>query len=144
MQASRPISPDTSALENLPHLMRQLCELWGKEEFEKHVNGVLMDSQDGRRQGLPAEAMEDLLFLLELTIAKRALYAAESAGIPFHVAFRQHLEKSRKFTEANLGKSADPWSRPDDRDLVRRVDHGVRPVKRAPAQKKSWWRRLLE
>src|SRR5688572_23096562 len=115
MQPGLSISPGASALEQLPHLARMLCDLWGKEEFEHEVNQVIMDSRDGRRQGLPPEATDELLFLVELVIAKRALQASESTGIPFRQAFRQHLEKSQKFALYTAEDFSDPWSNPRER-----------------------------
>jgi hypothetical protein len=148
MQSSA-ISPDSSALERLPHLARKLCELWGKEEFEQEVNQVIMDSRDGRRQGLPEQAMDDLLFLLELTVAKRALHASESTGMPFRQAFRQHLEKSQKFALWKAEENGDPWSHSRDRETSAGhaqhapVSKAAAPSKRARPRKKSWWQRLF-
>ena len=149
MQPGLSISPGASALEHLPHLARKLCDLWGKEEFEHEVNQVIMDSRDGTRQGLPPEAMDELLFLVELVIAKRALQASESTGMPFREAFRQHLEKSQKFALYTAEDSSDPWSGPHDRGAVGRpnqaqVKKAALPAKRAQShRKKSWWRRLF-
>jgi hypothetical protein len=42
-----------------------------------------MDSRDGDRQGLPWEAAMDLMFLADLSVAKRALAASEATGVPF-------------------------------------------------------------
>ena len=147
MQPGLSISPGASALEQLPHLARKLCDLWGKEEFEHEVNQVIMDSRDGRRQGLPPEAMDELLFLVELVIAKRALHASESTGIPFRQAFRQHLEKSQKFATAE--DYSDPWSNPRERRQAGGVDRAQVSKAAAPDKrprthrKKSWWRRLF-
>lgn len=148
MQPGLSISPGASALEQLPHLARTLCDLWGKEEFEHEVNQVIMDSRDGRRQGLPPEAMDELLFLVELVIAKRALHASQSTGIPFRQAFRQHLEKSQKFALHTAEDFSDPWSNPRERGQAggvnrAQVSKAAAPVKRPAHRKKSWWRRLF-
>jgi hypothetical protein len=148
MQPGPSISPGASALEHLPHLARKLCDLWGKDAFEDEVNQVIMDSRDGQRQGLPREVMDELLFLLELVIAKRALHAAESTGMPFREAFRQHLEKAHKFAQ-HAGEDFDPWSNPRDRGQAGGVksaqtSKAPAPARRARTQtKKSWWRRLF-
>ena len=42
-----------------------------------------MDSRDGKRQGLPWEAAMELMFLADLSVAKRALVASEATGVPF-------------------------------------------------------------
>ena len=147
VQSGMSIPPDISPLERFPHLVRRICELWGKDEFESHLNTLIMDSRDGRRQGLPPEALEDLLFLAELTIARRALHAMETAGIPFRQAFRMHLEKSRKFSVIET-RSSDPWTNPRESREIGQADHRsararATVARPAPARKKSWWRRLL-
>ena len=65
MEPTRSISPDASALERLPHVARQICELWGKDDLERYLNAIIVDSRDGRRQGLPMDVAEEMLFLLE-------------------------------------------------------------------------------
>jgi hypothetical protein len=152
MQSARSISPDASALEHLSHVVRKICDLWGKEEFDNYVNSLIFDSRDGKRQGLPYDAVEDLLFLVELTVAKRALVASELTGMPFKQAFLQFLEKAQKSAQPEPGETRDPWSNPRDRQEVGRVDRTGRssmpapaePVKRGHTHKqKSWWRRLV-
>ena len=152
MQSGSPVLPDTSALERLPHLARQICDLWDKEEIDSRLNGLIMDSRDGRRQGLPLEVVGELLFLVEFLIAKRALYASETTGMPFGQAFRLHLEKSRRFTAFRPEETTDPWSNPRDRresGRVERRDHdaaiapAARPQHGRALGKKSWWRRLV-
>jgi hypothetical protein len=158
MQPGRSISPDASALEHLSHVVRKICDLWGKEEFDNYVNSLIFDSRDGKRQGLPYDAVEDLLFLVELAIAKRALVASELTGMPFKQAFRQFLEKAHKFAPSEPGETDNPWLNPLDRqeggriertERIGRTDHGptpvpAPPVKRGPThKKKSWWRRLV-
>src|SRR6185436_14881820 len=64
-----------AAIEAMPHLVERICLLWGKAECEPYVNGLLLDSRDGARRGLPWEAAQDLMFLAELSMAKRALHA---------------------------------------------------------------------
>jgi hypothetical protein len=158
MQPGRSISPDASALEHLSHVVGKICDLWGKEAFDHYVNSLIFDSRDGRRQGLPADAVADLLFLVELAIAKRALVASESTGMPFKEIFLRYLEKAQKFAPAEPGEANDPWSNPRDRQEVGRIDRtesigrtdrgptpaSAPPVKRGAAhKKKSWWRRLV-
>lgn len=36
--------------------MNKLCLLWGRPECEAYISGLIMDSRDGKRQGLPWEA----------------------------------------------------------------------------------------
>ena len=99
------VSPDSSALEKLPHLASQICFLWSQREFEIYINRLIMDTRDGKRQGLPWDAFQELLFLLELSIAKRALLASEVTGVPFSQMFERCLASVR-----NASGKADPWS----------------------------------
>ena len=52
-----------SALEKLPHITKRVCLLWGHPEFDAFTSHLLMDSRDGKRQGLPWDVAEELLFL---------------------------------------------------------------------------------
>jgi hypothetical protein len=101
----------TCALERLPHLATRVGALWGHAEFELYVNRLLMDSRDGDRQGLPWEAAQELLFLVELGIAKRALTAEELTGVPFEELFAQCLASIRDAGQPGLGV-VDPWADP--------------------------------
>lgn len=84
--------PYAAALEQrLPRLAQKVCALWGTRDFEPFVSNIIMDTRDGTRQGLPWEAAQDLLFLLELAVAKRALIAADATGQPFRQVFRQMM-----------------------------------------------------
>jgi hypothetical protein len=74
---------DACGLERLPHVLTKLCQLWGKPECEAYISRLIMDSRDGKRQGLPWEAAMELMFLADLSVAKRALVAAEATGVPF-------------------------------------------------------------
>ncbi len=89
----------------MPHLASQICFLWSQREFEIYINRLIMDTRDGKRQGLPWDAFQELLFLLELSIAKRALLASEVTGVPFSQMFERCLASVR-----NPSGKADPWS----------------------------------
>ncbi len=86
--------PSASALEQLPHVIGRIGELWGQVEFEPYVNRLVMESRDGKRQGLPWDAARELFFLLELCIAKRALEAEAVTGVPFAEMFARLLASS--------------------------------------------------
>ena len=138
----RSLSPQASALERLPHLAQKICVLWGQPEFEPFVNGLIMDSRDGTRQGLPWEAALELLFLVELSVAKRALAAANTTGVPFSQLFEQYLAQSR----AAPTSSRDPWADPGNKDArgSRRERSRSRPAADVEAsRKRSWWQRLF-
>ena len=108
------------ALEAMPHLAERICLLWGHGEFEPYVNRLILDSRDGARQGLPWEAAQELLFLAELSMAKRALTASEVTGVPFDQMFARCLETAERTGQAaataapalSLAPKADPWADP--------------------------------
>jgi hypothetical protein len=82
-RTSPALPSDACGLERLPHLMNKVCLLWGRPECDAYINRLIMDSRDGDRQGLPWEAAMELMFLAELSVAKRALVASEATGVPF-------------------------------------------------------------
>lgn len=140
----RTLSPAASALERLPHLVAKICALWGQSEFDPFVNGLIMDSRDGKRQGLPWEAALELLFLAELSMAKRALVASEKTGVAFKQIYEMYLSQSTI-------SGVDPWIesganrdvRLQGRDRSRSRPGAERP-KLPTVKKKSWWRRLFD
>jgi hypothetical protein len=138
-----PLSPQASALERLPHLAQKICAVWGQPEFEPFVNRLIMDSRDGTRQGLPWEAALELLYLLELSVAKRALVAANTTGMPFSQLYEQYLAQSR-----SAPPQEDAWGDPGNKDVrgssrERRRSRPADDVDHA-TRKQSWWRRLFE
>ena len=153
---NRPVA-GSSALEQMPHLTNKVCMLWGQGEFETFINGLIMDSRDGNRQGLPWEAAQELLFLVELSMAKRALRASEMTGIPFKEMFAQCLDNAEKIGQggsplalAPNPAAVDHWSDPRShlevgRKTERHVSATVAPVNnsRPSSKKTSWWSRLF-
>lgn len=71
-----------------------------------------MDSRDGGRQGLPWEAAMDLLFLAELSIAKRALVASAVTGLPFPQMLQSCREQAGR-PESDLWAHSVPRPKPD-------------------------------
>ena len=136
------------ALEAMPHLVERICLLWGHGEFESYVNRLILDSRDGARQGLPWEAAQELLFLAELSMAKRALTASEVTGVPFEQMFARCLETAERTGQAvaaapalSLAPKADPWADP------RASSDASRRDKKAPSgsagEKAGWLGKLL-
>lgn len=80
---------DACGLERLPHVVKMVCLLWGQPECDAYINRLIMDSRDGSRAGLPWGAALDLLFLAELSVARRALVASQTTGVPFVHMFRR-------------------------------------------------------
>ena len=85
---------DACALESLPHVVNKLCLLWGKPECDAYISGLVMDSRDGKRQGLPWEAAMELMFLAELSVGRRALLASAATGVPFPQMLQRLREAS--------------------------------------------------
>lgn len=108
---SRVSSTVKSALERLPHLVARVQALWGEAEFEPYVSRLIMESRDGKRQGLPWDAAQELFFLVELCIAKRALRAAEMTGAPFREMFAQCMACRVNAAPTGLTMT-DAWSDP--------------------------------
>ena len=114
----RPAGNAAAPLEGMPHLVERICLLWGKAECEPYINLLILDSRDGARQGLPWEAAQDLMFLAELSMAKRALQASEITGVPFAQMFARCKETAER-TSADSApgpslapKAGDPWGDP--------------------------------
>jgi len=55
-----------------------------------------MDSRDGKRQGLPWEAAMELMFLAELSVARRTLIASAATGVPFPQMLQRLREASAR------------------------------------------------
>ena len=140
-----------SALERLPHITKRVCLLWGHPEFDAFTSHLLMDSRDGKRQGLPWDVAEELLFLAELRVVKRAIIAAGVTGQPFWEVFNQMLANAEA-AAARLQHEDwdDPLMNKDASRTLRQEGDFTRP----PAElsrtntkrlrtKRSWLSRLL-
>ena len=91
---STALPSDACGLERLPHVMNKLCQLWGRPECEAYISGLIMDSRDGKRQGLPWEVAMELMFLAELSVGRRALAASAVTGVPFPQMLKRLREAS--------------------------------------------------
>jgi len=138
-----------SALERLPHITKRVCLLWGHPEFDAFTSHLLMDSRDGKRQGLPWDVAEELLFLAELRVVKRAIVAAGVTGQPFWDVFNQMLANAEA-AQARLLHEAwdDPLANKDFSRIKRNQTDFTRPPveldkKKPRPAKKSWLTRLL-
>ena len=74
--------------------MNKLCQLWGRPECDAYISGLIMDSRDGKRQGLPWDAAMELMFLAELSVGRRALVASAATGVPFPQMLKRFREAS--------------------------------------------------
>ena len=147
------------ALEfRLPRIAEQCTRYWGTSDFEPFIASLMMDSRDGGRQGLPWDVAQELLFLLEISIAKRAIVAAQTTGMPY----RQVFQSMRNNAEEAAKSTANAWSNPTLNNDSQRVGQPGQPLDPALAldpnsvsakqrqngsprrrPKKSWWQRLF-
>jgi hypothetical protein len=144
------------ALEHrLPRIAEQCTAYWATPNFEPFIASLMMDSRDGGRQGLPWDAAQELLFLLEISIAKRAIVAAQTTGMPY----RQVFQSMRNNAEEAAKNTANAWSNPTLNSDAQRVGTPGKPldpalaldpnsvsakrkISRKPA-KKSFWQKLF-
>lgn len=61
-----------TTLEDLPHIRDQLIALWGKPECPVYLEKLLRDHRDGQRSGFTLPVVEEMLFLIDLTVACEA------------------------------------------------------------------------
>jgi hypothetical protein len=141
-------SPEACALEKLPHIIKRVCLLWGQPEFDAFTSHLMMDSRDGKRQGLPWEVAEEILFLAELRVVKRAIIASGITGQPFWETFNQMLANAEAAQE-KLQHTAwsDPMANSDFSRIKRNEADFSRPPpefeKKARPAKKGWLDKLL-
>lgn len=84
----RPGEEETAALEAMPHLTRQIIQLWRTRELNTLIHKILLDSRDGSRQGFPMEVARELMFLAKMNVIIRAQDAAPLLGISIGDACR--------------------------------------------------------
>ncbi|MGB5082296.1 MAG: hypothetical protein WBO23_16330 [Burkholderiales bacterium] len=144
----KPPAGEACAVEKLPHLTTKLCLLWEYPEFDSFCSHLLMDSRDGTRQGLPWEVAEEILFLADFRVTKRALIASEVTGRPFWEIYQkmianaeagqqkaQHVAWNDPLSNTNLSRSKGDRSAPP---------HNTRgPDQGPPRKKRSWLTRLM-
>jgi len=129
-----------SPLEKLPHLLDKVLQYWGTAKLNSFVEELLMDSRDGRRQGLPVDVSQDLMMLAEVNTLARAMLAARLQNIPFPDALRKI--EGDLILARTAGMPADPMASQElahvDREERRARLAAKRPVEeRAPGRKKT-------
>jgi len=103
------------------------------------------------RQGLPWEVAEEILFLAELRVVKRAIVAAGVTGQPFWDIFNQMLANAEAAQQRMQHEAwDDPLMNKDISRAVRPEGEFTRPPAdlsktniRKPRAKKGWFARLL-
>jgi hypothetical protein len=146
--ARKDYKAEACALERLPHITKRVCLLWGHPEFDAFTSHLLMDSRDGKRQGLPWEVAEEILFLAELRVVKRAIVASGVTGQPFWDTFHKMLANAEAAQQNLQHEWSDPLAnrdfsriRRDESDFTRPPAELVKGGQRH--KKKSWLARLI-
>ena len=78
-----------AALENIAHLTRKICGIWGSPELDVFLSQLIMDARDGARQGLPVGVAEELLFLAQTNKMLRAIDLAKKLSVGIAEAYRR-------------------------------------------------------
>lgn len=98
-----------AAIEKLPHLAEKMCALWSSRELDTFIHSILMDSREGKRQGLPVEVAKEMMFIAKLNALVRAMDTASRLQISLGDATRVVQEGDRiALGQPSLGD--DPWS----------------------------------
>ena len=53
-------------VEQIPHVVQRLQDLWGTQEAQAYIHQILRDNRNGTRQGFPLTVVEELLLLLAI------------------------------------------------------------------------------
>ena len=142
------LAPAACALARLPHVASNVRALWGQAEFELYVSRLILETRDGKRQSLPWDAAQELLFLVELSTTKRAVMAAELTGAPFKQTHAMCLASNSNAIHSGPGM-ADHWTDPRANKETGRIGHSPANPQRAPSydyrreHEKTWWRRMF-
>lgn len=117
------------ALEHrLPRIAEQCTKYWGTGEFEPFIASLMMDSRDGARQGLPWDVAQELLFLLEISIAKRAIVAAQTTGLPYRQVFQSMRNNAEEAAKNASTAASNAWSNPALNNDAQRVGTPGKPL----------------
>lgn len=74
------------ALERFPHIYKRVCPLWSSPELHQFLNHLITDTRGGHRKGFPADALLELMFLIELNKLCRAIDLARTQKKPLREA----------------------------------------------------------
>ncbi len=77
-----------AALEDIVHLTRKVCLMWGTPELDTFLSRLIMDARDGDRQGLPIMVATEVLFLAQTNKMVRASDMAKKLNIRIEEAYR--------------------------------------------------------
>ena len=77
-----------AALENIAHLTRKICAIWGSPELDTFLSRLLMDARDGTRQGLPMAVAAEIMFLARTNKMIRAMDLSSKLNLKVEETFR--------------------------------------------------------
>lgn len=77
-----------AALEDISHLTRKICSIWGTAELDTFLSTLFMDSRDGSRRGLPVAVAEEVLFLAQTNKLIRAMALQKVQEMSLREAYR--------------------------------------------------------
>ena len=111
--AKKPVVVDAqSGLESIGHLCKKVCGIWGSRELDVFLNGIVMDSRDGGRKGLPVDVASEVVFLTGVNRMVRAIDLAQVNKIKLDEAYRLVQEGDEKMYRRDIwdDPSASPGS----------------------------------
>ena len=47
-----------------PHITVQIAAMWGRQECQKYLMSLMLDTRDGARQGFPYAAFKDIMYFI--------------------------------------------------------------------------------
>lgn len=103
-----PTESSPSAIEKMPHLSRQVVDLWKTRELNTLIHEMLLDSRDGHRKGFPRDVANELMFLGKLNLILRAQEAASTLGVSLGEACHL-IEKGDRAALGNTQPTSDEW-----------------------------------
>jgi len=133
-EAAKASAGEACALERLPHIIKKMCLLWAHPEFESFSSHLLMDSRDGQRAGLPWDVAEEILFLAELRVVKRAIVASDLTGQPFWETYQKMLANAEA---EHQRQQAAAWNDPLSNTDTGRLKSGKSATDRPSVSGKS-------
>lgn len=94
--------PEASALERIEHLQQKICMMWAKDGLDAYLNGILLDSREGQRKGLPLDVCSEMLFLQELNKRVRAIDLAGTLNVSLDEAYQKVDQHDRGYSVFDL------------------------------------------
>ena len=129
--------PTMCALERMPHMAKKICLMWCSSELDAFIPTLIMDSRDGARQGLPMDVAAELMFLVGINKAVRAIDLATKTKVNFGEAYRI-IDQGDMAPASVTNAWADPLVAKDASKINKVAAKASRPVVR-PKKSKGFW-----